>query len=207
MGQPHPVETKARALGLFLDYAGPKEISEILEIPLDTARSWTQTTLTIDGVELKWGEFRDVIEAARAQVSSDRHIKAEKQFEWDSYVAGHKEQVAEQLQKARQFIIDHLHDQNEKGDLQSKPTIASLKGIIESELLLQGKATKIIEERKSMVILLGKAISHAVSVTLKPGQLVTDETSEILLDRVQDSFRRIVASGGEESAIVKKLKR
>lgn len=198
----HPVEVKARAFGLYLDYVPARMIAEILDVAESTIQSWIhQGKMVLDGNEIPWRTFRDLCEATRGAASSERGLQRAERFEWEKYVSNFTEDAAKDLQQARKFIIDALAEVDDDGKPRVTPSLAQLPKIIEAEHLVQGKATKIVEMQKSMTILVGQIVAKNVMNVIKD-----ERAAAILLDQIEEDFTRLVSVGGDERAVEKLLK-
>ena len=201
MAKAHPVETKARAFALYLDYCSHKQISELLDLSIHTLREWiADSKVDIDGVGMGWKELRDVAEAKRGLASADREMEGVERFEWEEYAKNHRDEAAQSIQKVRQFIVDSIGQFDDKGNPLLKPSAAALKGLVETELLLQGKATKITEERQSLVMIIGQIVTKNIDKILDD-----DGMKEILIDAIGQDFDRMMTVGPTGEGIQKVL--
>lgn len=196
----HPVETRARALGLFMDYCTAPEAARILGIPESTVQDWFSTaTVDIDGTELRWRDLRDLAESRRALASSDRAMARVERWDWERYTKEFSEDAAQDLETTRKKILAMISEGDE--EILKKLSPSQLPKIIEAEMLLQGRSTKIVEMRQTIVHVLAQVVSRNINALVKDGK-----TKEILLDRIEDDFIQVMSVGADEAAMQKMLK-
>ena len=194
----HYAEEVARAFALYMDYVRLVDIERILGVKKTTLANWRKQNVVVGGNEWSWDDIRTLSESPRAMAAAERAEENEARFEWEQYTATHKEEVAKALKKARETIVENLGEIGADGKPMVSMNVGQLKGIVEAELLNQGKATKIIEERVMMVQVVAEIVS-------KNAQLISNQRErDRLLDAVEQDFMKMMSVGGDPE-ISKKL--
>lgn len=197
IGGTWPVETKVRAFGLYMDWAKPSQIAELVGVPQETVKGWIRSRMDMDGRSLSWKDIRDISMAVRALASSERSLAKVERFDYEEYVKDFTEDTSADLQRARKTIMDALTLLDDRGNLQVKPSLGQLPKIIEAELLLQGKATKIVEDRRNVTFMVAQIVSKHAQ------HMFPQDKARIFLDRVGEDFALLLATGGDTRAVDK----
>jgi hypothetical protein len=185
MADKHPVETKMRALILYLDAHSVADIAEHLGIGEGTVRRWISQGIEIEGVLFPWALISEIVAPNRGAMSSK--LAADKQEKWLAYQTGFDADATSDLAVARKKLVAGL----ESGSVELKA--ADLPKIIQTEMLLQGKATKIISQSMTITTMVGELVAQAANKHIKDPRL-----KELVLDEVKQGFYRLTGSVNEK---------
>lgn len=188
-----PVEDRMRAFALYMDYVPASVIARHLDVSVSTITRWSRDGLMFQGFQVTWDQIREVTDADRAFINTQ--IGSEKEDWWLKYRDGFNVDAARGLESVRKKLIQRVENDDE--DVEMK--VSDLPKIIQAEMLLQGRATQIIEQTSAISTMAAQALRNAVMSVI-----TDDSTRKKLIDRVGQEFKLLNASIVDEKSLTKK---
>lgn len=187
----YPAEVRLRALMLICDGHSKTDIAAHLGIDRNTIEKWNKKGIEMHGIAFSFREVRDLTDPDRAIMQANGDKKT--QDWWLEYTSGFDEDAARDLKALRKLIVEAAMS----GEVELKA--ADIPKLIEKELLVQGRATKITEQSKNLTLIVAGIVREAAEKAI-----TSPRERELFLDMTKQGFYRLAADDLNDKELAKR---